>query len=165
MRTAPMRSSSLFSRRRARAGFTLIEAMIVAALIADLAVIAIPSFMRARKTTQNTRFCNELRVAVNAFEMYAAENNKYPAEVGAAVVPAGMTVYLDGLAWTRPNSMGGQWDWDFKLDSTTAAIATVSTNDFDSIQMARVDTLIDNGVTATGQFRRRDDKRYSMIIE
>jgi len=159
----PMRSSNRFRRRRA--GFTLLEIMIVVALIADLCVIAVPSFMRARQTTESTRYCNELRVAANAFEMYAAENSKYPAEVAAGVVPAGMTIYLDGLKWTRPNAIGGQWDYDYKLDGVTAAVATVSTKNFDLNQMTKVDSMIDNGITTTGQFRRRDDKRYSLIIE
>ncbi len=61
------------SRRR---GFTLVEIMIVVAIIALLASIAVPNFLRARKRSQATRILEDLRVIDNATDMYAMENNK-----------------------------------------------------------------------------------------
>ena len=56
--------------------FTLVEIMIVVAIIALLASIAVPGFMRARKRSQATRVINELRLIDNALDLYAIETNK-----------------------------------------------------------------------------------------
>ncbi len=58
------------------AGFTLVEIMIVVAIIALLVAIAVPSFQRARKRSQATRILNDLRVVDYAIDRYAIENNK-----------------------------------------------------------------------------------------
>jgi prepilin-type N-terminal cleavage/methylation domain-containing protein len=57
-------------------GFTLVEIMIVVAIIALLAAIAVPGFMRARKRSQATRILNDLRIIDSAVDQYAIENNK-----------------------------------------------------------------------------------------
>ena len=59
-----------------RAGFTLVEIMIVVAIIALLAAIAVPNFIRARKRSQATRILNELRILNEAVDLYAIEHNK-----------------------------------------------------------------------------------------
>jgi prepilin-type N-terminal cleavage/methylation domain-containing protein len=59
-----------------RQGFTLVEIMIVVAIIALLASIAVPGFLRARKRSQASRIINDLRLIDNAVDMYAIENNK-----------------------------------------------------------------------------------------
>ena len=59
-----------------RRGFTLVEIMIVVAIIALLASIAVPNFLRARKRSQATRILEDLRILDNATDMYAMENNK-----------------------------------------------------------------------------------------
>jgi prepilin-type N-terminal cleavage/methylation domain-containing protein len=61
---------------KSRHGFTLVEIMIVVAIIALLASIAVPGFLRARKRSQASRVINDLRLIDNAVDMYAIENNK-----------------------------------------------------------------------------------------
>jgi prepilin-type N-terminal cleavage/methylation domain-containing protein len=61
---------------RSGKAFTLVEIMIVVAIIALLAAIAVPGFLRARKRSQASRVLNDLRVIDNACDMYAIENNK-----------------------------------------------------------------------------------------
>ena len=58
------------------AGFTLVEIMIVVAIIALLASIAVPNFLRSRKRSQATQILQDLRVLDSAVDMYAIENNK-----------------------------------------------------------------------------------------
>jgi prepilin-type N-terminal cleavage/methylation domain-containing protein len=61
---------------KSRHGFTLVEIMIVVAIIALLASIAVPGFLRARKRSQASRIINDLRLIDGALDMYAIENNK-----------------------------------------------------------------------------------------
>lgn len=64
-------------RRKSRQrGFTLVEIMIVAAIIALLAAIAVPGFLRARKRSQATRILNDLRLIEGAVSVYAIEKSK-----------------------------------------------------------------------------------------
>ena len=57
-------------------GFTLVEIMIVVAIIALLAAIAVPGFLRARKRSQATRILNDLRMIDAAVDQYAIETNR-----------------------------------------------------------------------------------------
>ena len=59
-----------------RGGFTLVEIMIVVAIIALLAAIAVPNFLRARKRSQATRILEDLRIISQAVDQYAIDNNK-----------------------------------------------------------------------------------------
>jgi prepilin-type N-terminal cleavage/methylation domain-containing protein len=59
-----------------RGGFTLVEIMIVVAIIALLAAIAVPGFLRARKRSQASRILNDLRMIDAAVDQYAIETNK-----------------------------------------------------------------------------------------
>jgi prepilin-type N-terminal cleavage/methylation domain-containing protein len=59
-----------------RGGFTLVEIMIVVAIIALLAAIAVPGFLRARKRSQASRIMNDLRLIDSAVDQYAIETNK-----------------------------------------------------------------------------------------
>ncbi len=74
-----------------RGGFTLVEIMIVVAIIALLAAIAVPGFLRARKRSQASRIINDLRLIDSAVDQYAIETNKTS---GATVLVADWTNYL-----------------------------------------------------------------------
>ena len=74
-----------------RAGFTLVEIMIVVAIIALLAAIAVPGFLRARKRSQASRILNDLRMIDSAVDQYAIETNR---KTGDTVATADWTNYL-----------------------------------------------------------------------
>ena len=63
-------------RNRKNQGFTLVEIMIVVAIIALLAAISVPGFLRARKRAQGTVMKNDLRWIDSAKDQYAIEYNK-----------------------------------------------------------------------------------------
>lgn len=66
-----------------RSGFTLVELMIVISIIALLAAIAVPNFLRARKRAQATRIMDDLRLIDGAIDLYAAENRKSAGDAAA----------------------------------------------------------------------------------
>jgi prepilin-type N-terminal cleavage/methylation domain-containing protein len=74
-----------------RGGFTLVEIMIVVAIIALLAAIAVPGFLRARKRSQASRILNDLRMIDAAVDQYAVETNR---STGNTVAVTDWTNYL-----------------------------------------------------------------------
>ena len=140
--------------------------MIIVALISNVLLIAMPAFIRSRNLAQNTRYISDLRTIAGAFEMYAAENNKYPASATASVVPTGMSVYLKNIPDTSRNTIGGQWYWTYNAASSPVAIVgSLSPFTLDDVRMADIDTRIDNGVLATGMLRKPDSTNLQFIVE
>src|ERR1700682_5551018 len=74
-----------------RTGFTLVEIMIVVAIIGLLAAISVPGFLRARKRSQATRILNDLRMIDSAVDQYAIETNR---KTGDTVAIKDWTSYL-----------------------------------------------------------------------
>jgi prepilin-type N-terminal cleavage/methylation domain-containing protein len=78
-----------------RSGFTLVEIMIVVAIIGLLAAIAIPNFSRARSTAQKNACIQNLRQIDGAKQMWATENRKTDSDVPTE---ADVAAYLKGNA-------------------------------------------------------------------
>jgi prepilin-type N-terminal cleavage/methylation domain-containing protein len=91
---------------KSQKGFTLVEIMIVVAIIALLAAIAVPGFLRARKRSQASRILNDLRMIDSAVDQYAIETNR---KTGDAVAVADWTNYLKkgSLLYNTGNSLLG----------------------------------------------------------
>jgi len=67
-----------------KTAFTLVEIMIVVAIIGLLAAIAIPNFLRARDTSQQNACINNLRLVDAAKEQWAMEQGKQVTDTPAA---------------------------------------------------------------------------------
>ena len=75
-----------------KAGFTLVEIMIVVAIIGLLAAIAIPNFVKARATSQANACINNLRQINAAADQFALEQKK---TTGSSITfPDDLTPYI-----------------------------------------------------------------------
>jgi prepilin-type N-terminal cleavage/methylation domain-containing protein len=129
-------NSMLNKLNKRRGGFTLVEIMIVVAIIALLAAIAVPGFLRARKRSQASRIINDLRLIDSAVDQYAIETNKASGTSVRTVdwsnyLKAGTNLYLTGKD-ILGNSYGGQTvDSIPKVNLTTFnALSDVADNTF-----------------------------------
>jgi prepilin-type N-terminal cleavage/methylation domain-containing protein len=98
-------------------GFTLVEMMIVVALIGLLAVIAIPNWVHARTTSQNSACINNLREINGATQQWALDFRKgqdapvtpediLPYLKNAVVCPAGGSAATFGSSYTLTTVSG-----------------------------------------------------------
>ena len=135
LKTNPM----LQKLNKNRGGFTLVEIMIVVAIIALLAAIAVPNFLRARKRSQATRVLEDLRMIDSAIDQYAIETNK---STGATVnwtdiqnyLKKGSVIYNSAGTDLLGNFYsGGTWSVDNipKLSTTSfSKLSDVAPSDF-----------------------------------
>ena len=86
-----------YDSRHGERGFTLIELMIVVAIIAILAGILIPNFVNARAQAQTAACESNLRSIATALELYYADNQVYPVAAGVPVQPSLLTA--NGVAY------------------------------------------------------------------
>src|SRR3982751_937672 len=110
------------------AGFTLVEIMIVVAIIALLAAIAVPGFLRARKRSQASKILNDLRLIDGAVDQYAIETGR---KSGDVVGVADWTNYLKKE--TRLFSSGQDLFGDDYGPQTVDTLPLVPTNAWDSL--------------------------------
>ena len=159
--------NTLNTERLHRSGFTLLEIMIVVAIIGLLAAIAVPSFVRAREQSQATRVANDLVKFSDAFDLYAMEQGRYPADTHV-VLPAGMAAYINQANWDDC-VIGGSFNWEgpswgeggtydyagIALFETTAPVS----------MLRAIDKIIDNGDLSLGRFRLMSNGRYTYLLE
>lgn len=79
--------------KRTQKGFTLIEIMIVVAIIGLLAAIAVPNFVKARTQSQTNACINNLRQIDSGKEQLALEAKL---STGASVTVASVNTYIKG---------------------------------------------------------------------
>ena len=90
------------SLKRDGQGFTLVEIMIVVAIIGLLTVLALPSFLKSRKQSQGRRIMNDTRQMDAAVDQWAMEFCK---KDGDTIDTVGAATYLK-TAWKSNDVLG-----------------------------------------------------------
>lgn len=91
----------------AKRAFTLIELLIVVAIIAILAAIAVPNFLEAQTRSKIARVNSDMRTASIAIESYYVDSNGYPPSY-----------------WTRPYGQAGNSTFPRQLTSPISYLSS-----------------------------------------
>ena len=97
----------MFIKLRSKKGFTLVEIMIVVAIIGLLVAMAIPNLLRARLSANEGAAEGTMRTMVTAIENYRSDQNppSYPANLAA--MAAATPPYLDSVLGQDPATKQG----------------------------------------------------------
>jgi len=111
-----------------KAGFTLVEIMIVVAIIGLLAAIAIPNFVKARATSQMNACINNLRQIDAAAHQFALEKGKKTGD--AIVMNTDLTPYikLNSASSIPPCPANGDYTLANVGDVPTCSLSTLTSN-------------------------------------
>ncbi len=118
----------MLSLRKSEKGFTLIELMIVVAIIGILAAIAIPQFAAYRTRGFNADSMSAVRNAATAMEAYFADNQTYnctDAQLQAAGYTPKGTITLTHAGDTATYSLTGQHTSSTRVYTLTGPGGTV----------------------------------------
>ena len=145
--------------RKGSKGFTLVEIMIVVAIIALIAAIAIPNLLRARHNANETAAIGNMKTLVDALESFRANQapTTYP---GAGVTSGGVAVAgLAGLANTNPPYIDGvlaggtRQGYTFTYTPPAARVVAIGGQNFNVYDTYTLTaTPVTVGTTGTRQF-------------
>jgi len=116
------------SQEKSAAAFTLIELLIVVAIIAILAAIAVPNLLEAQVRAKVTRAKSDMRTVATALEAYVVDNNSYPPDFTQTQPPFNQAIYAKLLPRLIP------------LTTPISYVATLPTDGF-APQIANAGTI------------------------
>lgn len=111
-----------------RKGFTLVEIMIVVAIIALLAAIAIPNLLTARRSANDAAAKSELHTLSTAFENYAIDNDGSYPTTQSDIIPTYIAATPGNMTESASGTKGGYtFTWNTHTSSAYNVTAEATT--------------------------------------
>ena len=146
-------------------GFTIIELMLVIAIIGIIAAIAIPNYLAYRKKAHVANVASSLKNFQKGFIAYAIDEGEFPTD-SHIVLPdlPTMAKYIRPEAWGQTTPLGGTYNWEGPDNYPYAGISIFeSTAPQGDLEL--LDLMLDDGDLTQGKFRQTPNGRYTYIIE
>lgn len=141
-------------------GFTLLELMIVVAIIGVLSSIALPAYQDYAFRARLSGMILELDSIADRLREYEVVMGTYPPDTH--IVPPAEVPMPD--YWYRETLLGGNYNWEGPDGYPYAGVAILgATAELKHIQY--FDRLLDDGNLATGKFRQTPNGRYTYILD
>ena len=106
-----------------QSGFTLVEIMIVVAIIGLLAALAVPGLQRSRMRSQGMRILNDARQMDQAIDQWALETGQLN---GKSIAFPGADLYLK-VPWITNDILGNAYTFTVVGPTQVAVSATTKT--------------------------------------
>ncbi len=137
-----------------RRAFTLVEVMVVVAILSIIAAFVFPAINRAMRYKENAEIANKFQQALLAFELYEAENGEWPVTAAWSQNPPELDgYYFDYYGidwWTAETKDGGRWYWYF--NGSDRAYLYILWENISEEQMVEFDRLVDDGKLNAGVY-------------
>ena len=96
---------ALHKRTKGERGFTLIELIVVIAVLGVLATLVVPRVIGVKEDAETAAKEANMRIIINALERYYAEEGNYPEEL-ADLVPKYLDEIPSGFTYERSSGSG-----------------------------------------------------------
>ncbi|MGB2427145.1 MAG: type IV pilin protein [Alteromonas sp.] len=109
--------------RRFRKGFSLIESMIVVAIIAILVVFASTSYHQFTVRAELSETAALLGQFAREFETWRQIHRRYPNDSHAVLPPYALGLAINENRWLAQTGLGGNWNWAVPNGHSYAGVA------------------------------------------